>query len=354
MKTSLQALLGAGMSLLLGAASARAETVVSPPIGLLTITVAPGTGTAKQVTNVSFPLAPQFVPIQGRTVGKVTAIGANTVTDSAAGWAPGGLSSASSPFLLRFLSGAAQGLTLVISTQTANTATTLTIDPSYSAGVNLTTLGIVAGDTFELMPADTLLTFIGTPLSSGVVGGQTATEADTIRIFTGTWNTYFYKINPGGFDGWVRNTFGLPNANNVIIPPDALISYERIGTAPFVFNFDGRVPVTTRRVAVSRQVVTPLGSGWPMDRTLQQLGVKDLPLWVSGASATAADTLSYSTSTGTRVYFYNGTNWRRSAFGNPVADSEVIPAGSGFIVTRVNPQSGVSILAQPLPYNLAP
>jgi len=179
------------------------ETATTDPVGFVTVGITAGTGTAKKNTLFSLPLL-ETESIAGQVAGTITGITANTISNSNAGWTAGALSNPSSPYLIQITSGAAEGRMFLISSSAAtggaiagaaNTATQVTISSLDTAQVDLTTLGINVGtDTYKIFACDTLSSFFGTPAATGVQGGTTSANSDTIvAVINGSSSTYFYS-----------------------------------------------------------------------------------------------------------------------------------------------------------------
>ena len=140
--------------------SAVAQNATTTPVGAMTITVAAApTVSSPKVSTLTIPL---FNPVpsnfQGQSVGLITGITDNTITNTSAGWSAGALSQAASPYLVRITTGNATGRIFVVSTSAQNTSTTVTVGDE---GTPLTSSGLQVGDSYSIHPADTLLSFFG-------------------------------------------------------------------------------------------------------------------------------------------------------------------------------------------------
>ena len=133
---------------------------------------------------------------QSGAVGRLTAVGATTIENSAAGRTFGAFFAAA-PYFLRLTSGAHAGRSFRIVTP-ANTATRLTL---ANDGVDLTSLGLTVGTTtgttFEIVPSDTLVTFFGTTASGDTLVVQGAGDllgADLVQVWGGAaWLNFDYN-----------------------------------------------------------------------------------------------------------------------------------------------------------------
>ena len=349
------AALVAGAALILSSASARASDAPSEPTGFARISIAAGTGTTKKTSLVSIPLL-EDVTITGKSTGRITGVGANTITSTGAGWTAGALSTASAPYLLEITSGAAQGRMLLISTATANTTDTVTIDSGEAArSGDLQNLGIVtgaeSGDTYRLRAVDTLGSFFGTPESTGIQGGTSPATADTVTLaVNGSATTYFYHtgVTP---PRWSRVGLGSPDASNVPIPPYAGVQYARLSSTPLELVTMGRMPSGARQVAVKNSGITLLSSYWPVQQSLAQLGLQNLPGWGSGATANEADTVVLSSGGSATTYYHDGSNWRRVGLGSGLSDDVVVPVGASVLINKKGTAPGFATYQHTAPYS---
>ena len=350
----LAAMVAVGAVLLIAPALAQSSTP-SEPTGFARISIAAGTGTTKKTSLVSIPLL-EDVTITGKSTGRITGVGANTITSTGAGWTAGALSTARAPYLLEITSGAAQGRMLLISTATANTTDTVTIDSGEAArSGDLQNLGIVtgaeSGDTYRLRAVDTLGSFFGTPESTLVRGGTSANNADTITIVSnGSSQNYFYNTaaNP---PRWSRVALGSPDASHTPIPPYAGVQYARIANTPLEFIVTGKVPSGDREVSIKNSGVTLLAPFWPVNQTLADLGIQNTPNWTSAASAAAADTVVLSSGGSVSTFFHDGTNWKRVALSSPTANTNVVPVGASIMINKKGAAGGYASYEHVAPYN---
>ena len=332
-------------------------TVQGEPFGYVKLNIAAGTGTGKRTTFVSIPLL-EDSNIAGKATGRITGVGTTTITASGAGWTPGQLSAAATPYLIEITSGVAQGRMLLISTAAANTGDTITIAPEEATRTgNLANLGIVAGaengDTYRIRPVDTLSSFFGTPETTLIRGGTSSSTADTITIVSnGQSVTYFYNtgVTP---NRWSRVALGNPDASNTPIPPYAGVQYARLPNTPLEFIVTGKVPSGQREVSIKNSGTTILAPFWPVTQTLAQLAQQKTPNWLKASSATSADTIVLSAAGSTTTFYHDGTNWRRSALGNPVANTTTVPVGAAITINkRSQGGAGYAAYENTAPYNL--
>ena len=333
-----------------------ASTGPSEPTGFARINIAAGSGTAKKTTLMSIPLL-EDVSITGKSTGRVTAVGANTVTVGGAGWTAGQLSAPAAPFVLEITSGAAQGRMLLLSTATANTTDTVTIDAGEAARVgDLRQLGIEVGaetgDTIRIRAADTLGSFFGTPETTGIQGGATAAAADTVTLVAnGSAVTYFYNtgVTP---PRWARvGLGGGADASNVAIPPYAGVQYARVGAEPLSFLVTGRMPAGVRKVAIKNSGTTLLSPYWPVSQTLGALGLQNLPGWVSSTTTASADTVVLTANGSVTTYYHDGNNWRRVGLGAASSDAVTVPVGASVLINKKGTTPGFTTYEHAAPYS---
>lgn len=340
-------LLLATLSSVLAAASFAADVAYSPPVGGMTITIAAGTGTTRATSTFSAPLWMES-SISGASTGRISSLTASTITVSGANWTASALSNASVPHFIQITSGTAAGRTLLISTVTANTSDTLSIDSTESD--DLTTLGIStgsSGDTFKIFAADTLSLLL--PGDSGVLTGSSAAASDIVYLnIGGSWRSYFYSSTNSR---WQQITLGSPNASNVPLAPQGAVQYSRLAATPLTLTITGTVPSTSRQVRIANNGVSFVSSGWPVATTLQSSGFQNIAGWRSSSSASSADIVQLFVSGAWRKYFYDGTNRRQVTLGSPISNSQTVPAGSAYLVIRAA-GSGSSVLTQAAPYTL--
>jgi hypothetical protein len=349
LQTSLYILVAA--SLLPTLPLANAQNATTDPVGFITMNITAGTGTAKRISMISAPLL-DTASINGASAGTLTAVTSTTLSCSSANWTAGALSQAATPFLVQITSGNATGHMLLISTTTNNTASTVTIHPEDVTASNndITSLGIAVGDSFKIIPCDTLSSFLGTPATTGVLGNANATTADTvIMMVNGISSTYFYSST---FGRWTRNAFGAVDSSNVPIRPNAGFLYCRLASTPLSLTVTGSVPTIARRALVKNSGVTYLASFFPADVTLASLGLQSLSNWTTGASASVSDQIIVFSNGLSSTYYHNGTNWIKNAFGNPNSNSLVIPAGSSVLINQRGTAPLSSSFSQASPYSL--
>ena len=328
----------------------KAGNATTEPVGFLTMNITAGTGSAKRLSLISAPLL-DTASINGSVAGRLTGVTSANLTCSSANWTAGALSQAATPYLIQMTSGNATGHMLLISTTVNNTASTVTInsDDVAAANGNIASLGIAVGDSFKIIPCDTLSSFLGTPATTAVLGNGTAANADTVILTTnGVSQGYYYSSN---LTRWTRDAAGLADSSNVPIRPDAGIQYSRLRNIPLSLTVIGKAPTMARKAPVKNSGVTCLATFFPHNATLASLGLQNLSNWTTGPSAAVADTVTILSNGISSTYYHNGTNWVKNAFGNPISNSVVIPAGASLLINQRGSDPQTSIFSQPLPYS---
>ena len=345
---SLRRLLPPAILLLASASRLPAvDTVASVPEGFINFTIPAGSQATPSVATFSIPLSAAIpANFAGRAAGTISSVTATTLTNTAAGWTAGALSQAASPYFLRIKGGAAAGRTLLISTAAGqqNTATTVTVD---NQGTPLTGLGIVAGDTYEIFPADTLFSLFG----SDVLGGSSTANADVVRLLGASgWQEYYYDTTAAQ---WRINSVAT-SQNNVVIRPDTGVIFYRRGSAPLALSVSGRVPATDLRIVLN-EAGTSFITGFPVDTPLAQAGYDSMPGWVSNnGSIPDADKVIIFDGAFWNSYNYNqsAAQWRNGSV--PVNQGAAIKilAGNPVIIESPTGAAGVKVWTCPLPYSL--
>jgi hypothetical protein len=345
------------------ASQAQEATATTEPVGFTTVTVAPGSGTARKSTLISIPLLDVDSTVSGLSAGTISAVVSNSIVVTNAGWIPGALSQPASPFVIQITSGPAAGRFFLIASSAttggasggaalANSATNVfisTIDLVPVAN-DLANAGVTAGNNFRLYACDTLSWF-GSPSSTGITGGTNAASADNIIVtVNGTPSTYFYSTTASN---WVR-TPGI-NSANVALTPNSGIMYNRLGSNNLSFMSTGQVPVTNRIAPIKNSGITVLSQYWPVNSTLNGLGLQSLPGWVGGTNQASTDNVVVLVNGTPTTYYYHvsptATNWRR--FPLPTSQDNVsIPIGAAIQINKKGTAPGYSSLAQTIPYNL--
>lgn len=324
----------------------RSGAAVSPPVGYVTVEIpaAPNSTTPSR-TVFSLQLHDP-ADVTGQEVGRITDVGANTISNSSAGWSAGALSVPSAPYFIRITSGAAEGRTFQISSSSPNTATTLTVD---NQGTDLTGLGITTGangDTYAIIPGDTLISAFG----SDVLSGDSADVADNILYWNGVnWQTFYYHRSN---NRWQQIGIGL-SADHFVLRPDAGLMYVRRATSPLKFMFTGTVPTHDLQYVLRNGGKTFVANGFPVNTTLAAIAFDSVPGWEKNDDADAADQVLYWNGVNWQRFYYHKTNarWQQAGI-NLSANNFTIPAGSALMIARAGSATGVTTFLHDIPYNL--
>lgn len=334
----------------LGSPASAQTTVTTIPQGYVTLTISAGTGTSPAVTYMYAPLHSESTA-SGVLAGQISTVGTNTISNTSGGWTASQLASTTSPTFIKITSGTAAGHTFHI---TANTDTVLTLD---TQGLDLTTLGIVAGtDTYKIFAGDTLLSLFGTPSTNPVIGGTSPTglvDQVFLQNGTGLFAYYYNTVN----SKWQQGNNPV-DKGSTYIRPDTAILYSRIGTTSFSMTFAGEVPTTQEKTVINTNGLTALAAYYPVaTQTLGSLNLQNLPGWKSVGNtgittSSQADQVFIVNGAGVFPYYYNATTLKWLQGNNPVdKSSTVIPLGSSMLIQRTG-STGVSILTLNIPYSL--
>jgi hypothetical protein len=333
-------------------ASAQTTTVTTTPVGVVNVTLAAaGSGSVKITTFtpaiLRIPVSSTFI---GKSRGIITSFTGTSITDTQAGWSAGSLSAAATPYFIKMRSGNAVGAMWQISTATDNTSTSATIISLH--GLDPIKAGVTAGDSYELIPADTLDTFF-----AGIetrIGGTSSSTADTVRIYDGSaWHEYYLNTSVSPAQ-WREGTATF-NKNNTVLRPNSGIIYTRRGTTPIVLPLPGNVCDIAEKYPVPALGVTFISGSYPVDRPLSTLNINSL----SGFKAYSGNLANAD-----KVTFFNGTAWKTYNFNNTAnqwregtssfnKNNDLVAAGSPIIIERGAGNTGSAVLyGAPLPYTL--
>jgi hypothetical protein len=316
--------------------TAHAQEGRSRPVGYLVQTIPPN-----QTRSFSVPFDADLSS-QTHTAGKLTAVGADYVENSAAAWTAGAFSNADAPYFLRLTSGAHAGRTFRITTP-ANTATRLYLADD---GLGLASLGVeagAAGARYEIIPGDTLATFFGTttPTDTLVVqGAADPAQADIVQVWGGAaWLNFYYNTN---WARWARDTDvqADPSRNSFLLRSDRGLMLTRRGATPLELAVIGRVLATPQRAVHSRteNSLTFLATMQTGDVTLGGLALQSgtrTAGWRGAADPAQADQLMVWSGSVWFAFYYNTTNNRWQLVGDPASrDGYVIKAGTPVFVQR--------------------
>jgi hypothetical protein len=323
----------AALASVLALSSALAQEGRSRPVGYLVQMIPPN-----QTRSFSVPFDADLSS-QTHTVGKLTAVGADYVENSAATWTAGAFSGADSPYFLRLTSGVHAGRTFRITTP-ANTATRLYLADD---GLGLASLGIeagAAGARYEIVPGDTLATFFGTGAELVVQGAATIDQADIVQVWGGAaWLNFYYNTAWGR---WARDTDVQSDLsrNSFLLRSDRGLMLTRRGATPLELAVVGRVLATPQRAVHTRaeNSLTFLATMQTGDITLGALALQSdarTAGWRGAADPAQADLLLVWSGATWFSFYYNTTNSRWQLVGDPAnRDGYVLKAGTPVFVQR--------------------
>lgn len=342
--SALTALLAFGLSL-----EASAQTVTTAPVGAMTVTLlrAPVSGT--KITTFSpilrIPIGDSF---SGKAAGVITTVSTTSISDSTANWSVGSLSQAATPYYIKVTSGAASGAMWQVSTSAANTASSATI--LSLSGKDPVAVGVSAGDSYEIIPVDTLSTlFAG---FENQIGGPNVDSADNVKIHDGSAWRIFYYNSTQGVQQWREGSSSF-NRNNIVIRPNSGVVYTRRGQTDLALMILGKVVVDADKFVVSATGASFFGGIYPVDRQLSTLNLNSIPGFViNNGNLDAADKVKFHDGSSWRLLNFNGTQWREGSSGFN-RNTLVIPAGTPIVIERGSGATGSAVLASmPVPYSL--
>lgn len=318
------------------------------PFGYVKLSITSGTGISRKVSLFSVPLLGSL-QIVGASSGEITSTGANSITSVGAGWVEGELSNASMPHALLITSGQEEGRMFLISTSLQNTSDTVYIDETeFIRHGSLRGLSLNTNDSFRIIPVDTLSSFFGTPQTTLIFGGASSSLADVVTlVVNGSASSYYYNTS---LNRWSRVALGNPDASNVPLLPYYGIQYARLAPTPLEFMVIGQVPMGKRVVPIKASGTSLLSQYWPGDMSLSSLGLNGVMGWRSGPTAASSDVIAATFGGSVSSYFYDGTNWRRVALGNPIANNAVFLLGSSLLISRKGNLTGYSMYLEESPY----
>jgi len=325
-------------------------SVASLPQGMVVIS----TGSQGSTNYISLPLSSNAI-----YTGSVSSVGPNTINVSGTPFTTN-LAAIGSPYFVKFLSGNEAGRTLLITGNSANSLT-VSITDNSSQSVNLQTanFSVSPGDSFEVVPGDTLASLFGTNTGNNplaITGASSYASADWVNIYnpvTGSWQIFFFNTS---LNYWtLEGSSG--NANSTVLYPYSGLSITRHSPSepvPFIV-LTGRVPEVQVMVKTTgSNAITYVSTGYPVGMTLSQLNFGSN--WVKGTSTATADIVSvWNSSTKTFISYYQLPTSAWCQAGSPAADkgSTVLPAGCCLALQQHMSVSGASsYLTLSVPYSV--
>jgi uncharacterized protein (TIGR02597 family) len=325
----------------LGLASiSSAQTVATKPVGAVSLTIK---GASDTIVAVPLQEAASYT---GTIASKALTTGVWSISPNGV---PSWASNAFQGFYyVRMTSGAKAGMYYAIA---SNDSSNLVLS---TAGDDLTS--IAAGDSFSVYKFWTLGTLFPhndpskNPLT--VSGGTLANvRRSQIIIPDNTFaginlpaqGTYFFTST-----GWKKSVSGNPDATNTILFPDEYIIVRQpaVVASDVSVTFVGSVntdplalALATRAAGTQDNAVALLR---PADVTLADSGLASGFVSSTGTLANARrDQLFVFDNAATginksaaKIYYRFNGNWIRATTGNPIANTDVLTVGSGFIIRK--------------------
>jgi hypothetical protein len=281
-------------------------------------------------------------------------ITSNTIGVTDANWTPNQFVSGGVVYFAAIRTGAQAGRTLLV---IGNTSNSLTLDvedtPLNNPGFAVTP----AVDAFEVFQGDTLGSLFGSTadgngfLSSGLKGGTSTRNADSVQLFDGTaFITYFFNTTVGT---WVMVNGGSTSRNGLILYPDDGMLLTRRGPNGNL-TILGRVPSTRLLTKVPGGTTNVMAIRFPVNAMLGGLNFGAPGTWLAGSSSSVADTVSLWTGSKWDTYFKNLSNqWIKTSGSGADQSAVVIRAGTSIRIVKKGSATGsAAYLGQPLPYGL--
>ena len=336
------------LSLLGLAATSLFATSYSPPAGGMTISVPTG-----QTQHVSLPILHAAVG-PGAIRGRIDSVGIDSITVPAAGWTAGAFSDPANPYYIRILSGASAGRHYMVSS-TANTASQLFVsNEGFSLGQHGITVGS-AGDVYELVLADTLLTMFGT---TTLQGGASAVTADNVQVWGGaSWLVFYFNTTR---NRWERDNSATNSMNDFPLLPDRGIMITRRAVSDLNLVVTGRVPEVAPKFFHLRPGFSSLSLGVPADVSLATLALQTrVPGWQSGTNTNTAtvdaDLVQVWGGASFLTFYFDSVtgHWQRTGQSTNL-DAFVVPVGHPVMIRRntVGVTVGDNLVPLVLPYTI--
>jgi len=317
-----------------GVASAQ-NTATTKPVGYVTETLKAG----------QFNLVGLTVQQPQTSAGALTAVAAGGVSDSTANFTS--TLTAGQTYVLKITSGTAAG---TIQEVTSWSATQL------NTTVNLSTVGVVTGDKYQIRKAATLSDVFGTTNQVGLLAGNLNT-ADIVWIPTGGGNFAKYYYSPAvsfpvpAAAGW-KNASGGDASNVPIVYADSVF-VQRRGTTDLALVVSGEVETTSVSLVLEGGVFNYIGGIFPAGSTF---GTSNLATQVQSGNINTADVVWVPDGVGGYAkYYYSpavsfpvpaAAGWKNASGG----DATNVEIKSGVIVQRRGATKSV-LLSPPAAYS---
>ena len=171
--------------------------------------------------------------------------------------------------------------------------------------------------------------------------GGTATDSDNIYLWDGNaWEIYWFNGN-----NWTGD--GFSNANDTIVFPDDGIFVIRRGTEGLPLVFTGSVPEDNQLTNIVTGS-TFVGSKYPVDTKIKDMGFLSLSGWATGGTATDSDNVYVWSGTAWLIYWHNGSNWTKDGFSDN--NEDIIVGNSAMFIIKKS--AGGSSSESSIPYDL--
>lgn len=256
-----------------------------------------------------------------RTQGKVTSLGANTITDSTKSW----VVNAYQNDILLIKSGSGEGYYYKISSNTLNT---LTLSSSLSSS-------IATGAYFYIYEAYTLTEIFGDYSSGPLYAASNKNAADEIYLWdrsTQAFSTSIWLCNSVGNEGWWQGSTQITDNSVTLIPNEACFVVRKPASIA-TLNYVGIVPDTKQTLNI-KSGDNIVGESFPAAVTMSDSGLGST--LQSGVSSYIADNIfkwSYSDQKFGLATWYSSypgyTNWYQ---GSSNVNSTYLNPAEGFMI----------------------
>jgi hypothetical protein len=338
----------------------QSSLATEPPIrtkikGAMAISITPSSGTSQKTTLISAPLlnVDPDIPSTGRIsrILSPTAVEILHLAPESVALPPDGyLARRTHPFALLMTSGKSTGSMYLVTENKLLTGqfTLLNLKDPNNPNMDLGVEGVDEGDNCQLVVVDTISSLLGTPSSTGVLGGNNPREADNLVIVAnGSASTHYYSKQRGE---WVRVGLGSPSSGHTPILPYYGVQYMRRSSDPLKIQVYGEIPYVARKMKVKPSGITLVASYWPKPISLRSAGFHQIEGWRSSTSPTA-DRVMIVTAGQASTYTHDGSAWRKIGIGQPLGDDTSIPAGSAVMLSRFSSSKDPVPFSQPMPVN---
>ncbi|MFT3992118.1 MAG: hypothetical protein QM680_11980 [Luteolibacter sp.] len=302
-----------------------ADSVSTTPVGYFTATI-PGNG-AQTALSVSLLNPTEYTGIS-------TAVTSSTVTVSDAEWTENQWAG----YLVALENSAGAEEYFLV---TANTTDTLTISSTFDL-----TARYDAASNLTLSQPHTIGSLFGATSSDVALTQGSISTADWIYVWNGTsFSIYYFNKT-----SW-QKVGSSGAANDDILYPDEGVFVMRRSSTELTLTFTGTVPSKPQVTTVPGNSTTIVATRFPVDMSLDGMGIQDLTNWKTGSYSNADRVYSWNGSKYV-VYYHNGTNWLQLGSSGS-ADDATISANSFLFITRSSSaDASAAGMTTVLPYTL--